>query len=290
MARLEEKFAAHAQRRATPLPVEEAGLQRDTLTDLPLHQIETDPDQPRKDVGDLAELKASIQSVGIAQPIVVRIIGYDRYQILMGERRYTAAKELGLARVPAIVRASPEERTRLEVQIVENLHRKDLNPLEEAASYKRLMVLSEWTQEELGKRLGKSQNSVSETLRLLHLSPTIQQEYRTSDTVTKSLLLEISKLPDEAAQLALWEQAKRGELTVQKARAEKVNTTRGQQAKDKAGKPASRTPHTMAFRYPIQTERALVTVTFEEPQVNPEAIIQALEEALAQERDRLAAP
>ena len=285
MARLEDKIAAHAQRRVIPLSTPEEVVTRDTLTELPLHQIETDPDQPRKDVGDLTELKASIQSVGIAQPIVVRIIGYDRYQIVMGERRYTAAKELGLARVPAIVRASSEERTRLEVQIVENLHRKDLNPLEEAASYKRLMVLSEWTQEELGKRLGRSQNSVSETLRLLQLSPTIQQEYRTSDTVSKSLLLEIAKQPSEKAQITLWEQARRGELTVQKARAEKPKTTRG--SKSEGAKPAARTPHTMAFRYPIQTEFALVMVTFNELKVNQEAIVQALEEALAHERERL---
>ena len=207
MARLEEKMAAHAQRRvAIPLP-ESAAVVRDTLTELPLSQIEPDPDQPRKDLGDLTELKASIQSVGLAQPIVVRVIGYERYQLLMGERRYTAAKELGLPKIAAIVRASLEEHQRLELQIVENLHRKDLNPLEEAASYRRLRDEFGLSQEELGRRLGKSQNSVSESLKLLSLPTRVQEEYRTSDTVSKSLLLEIAKQPTPEAQIKMWEAA-----------------------------------------------------------------------------------
>ena len=279
MARLEEKFAAHAQRRATaPLP-ESTAVVRDTLTELPLSQIEPDPDQPRKDLGDLTELKASIQSVGLAQPIVVRVIGYERYQLLMGERRYTAARELGLAKIAAIVRASLEEHQRLELQIVENLHRKDLNPLEEAAGYRRLRDEFGLSQEELGRRLGKSQNSVSESLKLLSLPSRVQEEYRTSDTISKSLLLEIAKQPTPEAQGKMWDAARRGELTVKKARAQKTQ----------ANTPPVSAPRLMGFRYPIQTVRAVVMITFEEPKVEQEVIVEALEEALAQERERLAA-
>lgn len=280
MARLEEKLAAHAQRRPAVLPAIDLQAARDTLTELPLHQIEADPDQPRKDLGDLTELKASIQSVGLAQPIVVRIVSYERYQLIMGERRFTAARELGLAKIPAIVRASLEEHQRLELQIVENLHRKDLNPLEEAASYRRLMHEFGLRQEDLGQRLGKSQNSISETLKLLQLAPAIQEEYRTSDIVSKSLLLEIAKFPDTATQISMWQEAKRGELTVKKVRAQKVEAQ---------AKVTSRAPRLMAFRYPITTEHALVTITFAEPKVEQEDIIEALEQALTYERARLPA-
>lgn len=278
MARLEEKLAAHAQRRTVPLLPESMTVARDTLTELPLTQIEPDPDQPRKELGDLSELKSSIQAVGFAQPIVVRIVGYERYQIIMGERRYRAAKELGSAKIPAIVRASLEEHQRLELQIVENLHRKDLTPLEEAFSYRRLMDEFGLTQEELGRRLGKAQNSVSETLKILQLPLRIQQEYRTSDTVSKSLLLEIVKQSDLEAQMEMWEAAKRGEMTVKKARTQKA---------ERLVQSPARPSRSAAFVYPITTNRALVTLRFAEPKVDQKAIIDALEEALAYERTRL---
>jgi ParB family transcriptional regulator, chromosome partitioning protein len=278
MARLEDKLAAHARPRAVPTPAESLLTVRETLTELPVAQIEPDPHQPRKELGDLTDLKASIQSVGLAQPIVVRIVGYERYQIIMGERRFTAARELGLTKIPAIVRASLEEHQRLELQIVENLHRKDLSPLEEAESFRRLMDEFGLTQDELGRRLGRSQGSINETLRLLKLPENVQQEYRTSDTVSKSLLLEIAKQPDAVRQSQMWEEAKRGELTVKKAREQKS-----------AAKPSRRKTPAMKFRYPITTDHAQIMVTFTAPKVDQEDIIEALEQALEQERARLTA-
>lgn len=253
--------------------------QRDTLTDLPLSQIEPDPTQPRKDLGDLSELKASIASVGIVQPIIVSIVGYERYRLIAGERRFTAAKELDLAIIPAIVR-TVEEHQRLELQIVENLHRKDLNPFEEAESYKRLMEEFGLNQEAVGKRIGKSQASVNELLRLLDLPEQVREEYRTSDKISKSLLLEIVKRPHEE-QPAVWEQAKQGQLTVRKARESKAPSGTGQPS------PPTTTPAPMSFRYPIQTEEAVVTVSFNKHRASQEEIIAALEEALSVEKARI---
>ncbi len=283
MARLEEKFkdralAAATRNTATALPTLEfnpLSQPRATLTELPLEQIERDPTQPRQDLGDLTDLKASIASVGLVQPIIVTILGYEQYRLVAGERRYTAVKELNLPKISAIVRTI-EEHQRLEVQIVENLHRKDLNPFEEAQSYQRLMDEFGLNQEAVGKRLGKSQGSISELLRLLDLPPVIREEYRTSDKISKSLLLEIARRP-QTEQLALWKEAREGQLSVRKAR--------GKKSPEEKARPESPAP--MHFRYPIQTEEAVVTVVFERPRATPKEIIAALEEALVVEKARL---
>ena len=200
------------------------GGARPILTELPLTQITPDPNQPRRDLGDLSGLTDSITEMGVVQPIIVTVTGYEAYRIVAGERRYTAARAAGLTTIPAIVR-SVEEQERLALQLIENLHRKDLNPFEEAHSYQRLMDEFNFTQKDIAKRLGKTQGSVSEVVRLLDLPPIIQNEYGQSFTesggrITKSLLLEIARVPAKE-QTPLWEAAKRGELTVKQVRAEK---------------------------------------------------------------------
>ncbi len=300
MARLEEKFRARAQKKSADSGAGAGAAasgaatffgslspQRDTLADLPLAQIETDPNQPRKDLGDLSDLKASIDAVGLVQPIIVTVVGYERYRIIAGERRFTAAREVGLTKIPAIVRTA-EEHQRLELQIVENLHRKDLNPFEEGFSYQRLMDEFGLTQEQVAQRLGRSQESVNETIRLLTLPERVRDEYRTSDKASKSLLLEIARQSAEE-QLALWEQAKQGELTVRKLRERRERSPqRGQRRPPMPSSPLASQPISpMTFRYPIQTSDAAITVVFDRPRATQEEIVAALEEALAGERARL---
>lgn len=204
------------------------GQDRATLAELPVEQIEPDPDQPRRDLGDLTELKASIAEVGIIQPLIVTVAGEDRFRLVAGERRFTAARELGLPTVPAVVRTVDENR-RLVIQIIENLHRKDLDALEEAEGYRRLMEEFGLTQEEVARRVGKSQPAVNQTLRVLSLPEAVKREYKTSYTaaagaeasgrpVSKSVLLEIARRESTDEQLALWERAKSGGLTVKDAR------------------------------------------------------------------------
>lgn len=187
------------------------------LVEVLIDQIDPDPDQPRKVIGELDELTESIRTHGLVQPIVVVPVDGGRYRILAGERRYHASKAAGRTSVPCVVR-SVEDQQKLELQIIENIHRKDLNPIEEAESFQRLMAQFDYSQGDLAKRVGKSKSSVNETLRLLKLDPSLMDDVRTSEQVTKSVLLEIVKESDVKRQRRLWEKAKQGQLTVRRAR------------------------------------------------------------------------
>lgn len=161
-----EKRAEQAQ----PAPV--AGA---FFAELPLDAITSNPRQPREVFDDdkLAELVVSIKEVGLLQPIVVRQVAPERFELIMGERRWRASKEAGLQQIPAIVRATEDDKLLLDA-LLENLHRAELNPLEEAAAYDQLLRDFSCTHDELADRIGRSRSHVSNTLRLLKLSPTVQ--------------------------------------------------------------------------------------------------------------------
>jgi ParB family chromosome partitioning protein len=146
------------------------------LAELDVSAIAPNPEQPRTvfDPDQLAELAASIQEVGVLQPIVVRPLGGERYELVMGERRWRAAQQAGLRVIPAIVRET-DESDRLRDALIENIHRVQLNPLEEAAAYQQLLTDFGITQEELASRLKKSRPQISNTMRLLKLPGTVQR-------------------------------------------------------------------------------------------------------------------
>lgn len=146
------------------------------FAELPLESITPNPRQPREvfDEDALAELVISIQEVGLLQPVVVRQIGSQRYELIMGERRWRACREAGLETIPAIVRATDDEQLLLDA-LLENLHRAQLNPLEEAAAYDQLLRDFNCTHDQLADRIGRSRPQVSNTLRLLRLSPAVQR-------------------------------------------------------------------------------------------------------------------
>ena len=152
--------------------------QGETLVEISVGQIQPNPFQPRKTFAPaaLAELAASIRASGIIQPLVVRRVA-GGYQLIAGERRWRAAREAGLDRVPAVVRDATDAES-LELALVENLLREDLNPLEQAEAYQRLLTEFEWTQEELGARVGKDRSSIANALRLLKLPALIQNDLR----------------------------------------------------------------------------------------------------------------
>ncbi|QES49160.1 chromosome partitioning protein ParB [Streptomyces venezuelae] len=147
-----------------------------TFAELPIDAITPNPRQPREvfDEDALAELVTSIQEVGLLQPVVVRQSGQDRYELIMGERRWRACREAGLERIPAIIRATDDEKLLLDA-LLENLHRAQLNPLEEAAAYDQLLRDFSCTHDQLADRIGRSRPQVSNTLRLLKLSPPVQR-------------------------------------------------------------------------------------------------------------------
>lgn len=153
-------------------PAEET---QDAVRMLPIRLIDPNRDQPRRsfDEDALRELAASIEAVGVIQPIIVAEVG-ERYSIIAGERRYRASRMVGLDEIPAIVRNWDEQR-RLEAALIENLQRDDLNPIEEALGVKRLMEESSLTQEKVAERLGKSRPAVANLLRLLTLEESVQQ-------------------------------------------------------------------------------------------------------------------
>ncbi len=146
------------------------------FAEVPLEAITPNPRQPREvfDEDALAELVTSIQEVGLLQPVVVRQLGPSRYELIMGERRWRACREAGLERIPAIVRATDDEKLLLDA-LLENLHRAQLNPLEEAAAYDQLLKDFSCTHDQLADRIGRSRPQVSNTLRLLRLSPSVQR-------------------------------------------------------------------------------------------------------------------
>jgi ParB family chromosome partitioning protein len=146
------------------------------FAELPLDSITPNPRQPREvfDEDLLAELVTSIQEVGLLQPVVVRQLGPARYELIMGERRWRACREAGLESIPAIVRATEDEKLLLDA-LLENLHRAQLNPLEEAAAYDQLLKDFNCTHDQLADRIGRSRPQVSNTLRLLKLSPSVQR-------------------------------------------------------------------------------------------------------------------
>ncbi|PKP34383.1 MAG: chromosome partitioning protein ParB [Bacteroidetes bacterium HGW-Bacteroidetes-17] len=137
--------------------------------------IETNPFQPRIEFDDLAidELSKSIQEQGIIQPLTVRKLGYDRYQLIAGERRYRAAKRAGLTHVPAYIRVANDEQM-LELALVENIHREDLNAIEIAISYNRLIEECQLTQDQLSEKVGKNRTTISNYIRLLKLPAELQ--------------------------------------------------------------------------------------------------------------------
>jgi ParB family chromosome partitioning protein len=156
---------------ATPAPV--AGAH---FAELPLDSITPNPRQPRTVFEEeaLAELAHSLREIGLLQPVVVRPLGDDRYELIMGERRWRAAQVAGFTAIPAIVRDTGDD-AMLRDALLENLHRSQLNPLEEAAAYDQLLQDFGCTHEELAQRIGRSRPQISNTLRLLRLPPLVQR-------------------------------------------------------------------------------------------------------------------
>ena len=145
------------------------------IAHIPLGKIEPNPFQPRTyfNEDDLAELTLSIQAQGIIQPITVRKMGYDKYQLISGERRFKAAKLSGLTEIPAYIRVANDEQM-LELSLVENIQREELNPLEIAISFQRLIDECQIKQEELSQKVGKDRSTVANYIRLLKLPTEIQ--------------------------------------------------------------------------------------------------------------------
>ena len=198
-----------------PTGGEEGGGPRGSFQ-CPVEQIRSNPDQPRKrfDEQSLESLAVTIREKGVLQPLLVRRIG-SRYELIAGERRLRAAKQAGLVEVPVLVREAEESDT-LELSVLENIQREDLNPIEEARAYKQMLDRLELTQEELARTVGKDRSSVANTMRSLELPREIQEDLavgRLSSGHARAILA----LDREVMQLRLWALIKDKGLSVREA-------------------------------------------------------------------------
>lgn len=191
--------------------------------------IETNPFQPRTNFeeGPLQELSDSIRQHGIIQPITVRKLGYERYQLISGERRFRASQMAGLVEVPAYIRIADDQEM-LEMALVENIQREDLDPIEVALSYKRLIDECNLTQEQMSEKVGKQRSTVTNFLRLLKLPASIQKALRDRD-ITMGHAKALINIDNEDRQLAIFALALEQNLSVRQiedlARGEKLKLT-----------------------------------------------------------------
>lgn len=238
------------------------------LTNIPIEQVEPDPNQPRKDLGDISDLVASVSVHGVIEPVLVRELEKNRFMLVAGERRFSAAKQAGLKEIPAIVRDDFTDDARFEVQLVENLHRKDLNVIETAMAYRVLIDQHGYSQRKLADRIGRSVSGINEILRVLTLPTDVVESVLTSEhSSNRSLLLEIAKLPGEGEQRSAWNAAKAGQLTVRAARAKKTHA-------QLTG------PESRPIRETFKTKSGSVTVELP-PDSDDKVLLKALREALA---------
>ncbi|MCK9640595.1 MAG: ParB/RepB/Spo0J family partition protein [Prolixibacteraceae bacterium] len=181
-----------------------------------ISEIEANPFQPRVhfDEEALNELAASIKEVGIIQPITLRKIGEKRYQIIAGERRFRASKLAGLTKVPAFVREAGDE-AMLELALVENIQREDLDAIEVALSYQRLMEECKLTQESLSDRVGKKRSTISNYLRLLRLPAVIQKAIREQE-ITMGHARALININDSETQVMVYRQVVKYDFSVRK--------------------------------------------------------------------------
>lgn len=187
---------------------------------LRLSEIEPNKDQPRKnfDKEALQQLADSINEHGVIQPLIVRSLPSGNYQIVAGERRWRAAKMAGLSKIPVVIRDDISEEQAMQIAMIENLQRENLNPIEEALGYKELLDKYNITQDKLAKALGKARSSITNSLGMLSL-PNAVQELLRSGELSVGHCKALKKIKDEAVMIELAHKASSGELSVRQVEA-----------------------------------------------------------------------
>lgn len=189
---------------------------KDSVTTISIDLLEKNPFQPREtfDEKTIKELAESIREKGLIQPIIVREVG-EKYQIVAGERRFLAAKLLGLKSIPAIIKDISEKES-AEIALIENIQRKNLNPVEEAIAYKRLIENFNYTQEELSRKIGKDRATVANSLRLLNLPKDIIEKIKKGQ-LTAGHARAILSIKEKDRQRKLAEEIVKKKLSVREA-------------------------------------------------------------------------
>jgi len=212
-----------------------------TIVEIELSSIEVNPYQPRTyfNEEDLRELASSIRELGVIQPITVRKLVGNKFQLVSGERRFRASKLIGLLTIPAYIRLANDQEM-LEMALVENIQRKDLDPIEVALSYQRLLEEINLTQEDLSKRVGKNRSTVTNYLRLLKLDPIIQTGMR-DGFLSMGHGRALINIEDQTVQLDIYEKIIRNKLSVRQTE-QLVKNLRGDKPKGKVVKNVQESP------------------------------------------------
>src|SRR3989441_1470942 len=233
---------------------------------IPIDKLDPNPDQPRTEIGDLTELTASISEKGVLEPLLVKPT-MGRWMIIAGERRWRAATAAGLTELPCI-EMDVDESAVAEIALIENMQRKDLTPWEEADGLRALCERFGYTHEDVARKVGKSRSTVTEALSIASIPEPIRKICRKADIVSKSILLQIVRQPDDESMRTMAEQIGEQGLTrdgARKARRAYVDPTGASE------------PY--VYRYENQEKEFRVEVKFKRSNVNAEELFEALNAA-----------
>ena len=246
---------------------------------IPISKIHPNPDQPRKALGDISELSQSIREKGVLEPLLVRYMPReDAYYIISGERRYHASQAAGLAELPCIEKIADDAET-LELALIENLQRKDLTAFEEADGLYRLAEQFDYTHDDIAKKIGRARSSVTETLSIRNIPNSIRKTCLEEGIVSKSLLLQVARQPNEKKMLDMVTQIARSGLTRDEAR----------RVRKEENETESR-PHPYVFDYHAPDSSYHLRIQFRRSQVSRDEIVRALRDALVElERNAMSA-
>ena len=237
---------------------------------LPLDLIEPNADQPRTQLGNIEELAASVREKGVLEPILVRQVGSNRYQIISGERRYRAATLAGLDEIPAI-ELDVDDREQLEIALIENIQRKDLTPFEEAEGFALLQQRFGYTHEKISQVIGKSRTTITETLQINDIPDRIRAMCREAGISNKSILVQVARAGSEQAMEKLVRSFGAGEMSRDDLR--KQTATKPEPKK--AGRPKN-----YVFALKDKALPFTVNLAFKKPNVDKSEVIAAVRELL----------
>ncbi len=237
---------------------------------IPVDKIRPNPEQPRKALGDLRELSDSIKEKGVLEPLLVRFVPReDAYYIISGERRYHAARAAGLRELPCIEKIADDAET-LELALVENLQRKDLTPFEEAEGLHRLAAQFDYTHDDIARKIGKARSSVTEALTLRNIPDHVRKRCLEKGIVSKSLLLQVARQPNEKKMLETVHRIVQGGLTRDEARRER-----------REEKIAGPRPQPFIFNFQPENEAFRLRIQFRKSHVSHEELIATLRSILS---------
>ncbi|HYH08267.1 MAG TPA: ParB/RepB/Spo0J family partition protein [Thermoanaerobaculia bacterium] len=237
---------------------------------IPLQFIEPNSEQPRTQLGNIEELAASVREKGVLEPILVRQIGPQRYQIISGERRYRAATMAGLDEIPAI-ELDVDDKEQIEIALIENIQRKDLTAFEEAEGFAVLQQKFGYTHEKISQVIGKSRTTITETLLINDIPDRIRAMCREAGISNKSILVQVARAGSEEAMEQVVRAFAAGELS----RADLRKQTASKPEPKKAGRPKN-----FIFNVKDKSLPFTLNLAFKKPNVEKTEVIEAVRELL----------